>query len=271
MGTAGGCATLPVTDFDRAIGFYTEIVGLTLVARFGTQWACLDAGEGMLVGLISAADSHDSGMSVAFSIAEGFDTAVDELVRHGVEVDRQSESGGSVQLAYFHDPDGNSLCLQDFPANPTSSFHGPRPEGEPRPFFEHLGLRWNTLDQDRISVELELRDDLRGPAGTLQGGIIATLVDVAAASTAALTGTSFVATTEMTIHYLAPGRVGPVRAVGELLRSGPRSFTVEARVYDEGKDNRLMAVALAAFASLDPDRSARTETPVTTDTSASPT
>jgi acyl-coenzyme A thioesterase PaaI-like protein len=58
----------------------------------------------------------------------------------------------------------------------------------------------------------------------------------------------------MTVHYLAPGKVGPVRAVGELLRGGARVVDVEVRVFDIGQDGRLMAVALAAFVSEDPDR-----------------
>lgn len=227
------------------------------MARFGTDWACLDAGEGLLIGLVPSAND-DQAMSVGFSVTERFEDAVDDLARSGVAVDRQTESGGSVKLAYFHDPDGNNLYFQDFPANATAPFRSARSDREARPFFEHLGLRWNTIDGERVSVEIDIRDDLRGPAGTLQGGVTATLVDVAAASTAALTGSSFVATTEMTIHYLSPGRVGPVRAVGELLRSGTRGFTVETRVYDLGKESRLMAVALAAFASLDPARSTDT-------------
>jgi uncharacterized protein (TIGR00369 family) len=254
MVTAGGCATLQVADFDRAISFYTETLGLKLIMRFGAEWACLDAGEGMLIGLVPQSDDQDQGMSVGLCVIDEFDVAVRSLRQRDVAVDSQTESGGSVKVAYFSAPDGNSLYLTDFPPNPTARFAG-QSDPEFRPFFEHLGLRWNTVDKDRVSVELEIRDDLRGPAGTLQGGIIATLVDVAAASTAALTGASFVATTEMTVHYLAPGRLGPVRAVGELLRSGARGFAVEARVYDVGMDDRLMAVALAAFASLSPDHS----------------
>jgi catechol 2,3-dioxygenase-like lactoylglutathione lyase family enzyme len=61
MVIAGGCATLPVADFDRAIGFYTETLGLTLIVRFGDEWACLDAGEGMLIGLIPSSDDQDNG------------------------------------------------------------------------------------------------------------------------------------------------------------------------------------------------------------------
>jgi uncharacterized protein (TIGR00369 family) len=254
---AGGCATLAVQDFDRSIAFYTDVLGMKVLVRWGTEWACLDAGNGMLLGLVPRTDQPETPMSVGLCVIDDFKGAVGRLGQHGIALEHGTEAGGSVSLVHFTDPDGHALYLTNFPPNPTSRFTGQSPDQAYRPFFEHLGLRWNTIDTDRMSVEIDIRDDLRGPAGTLQGGIIATLVDVAAASTAALTGTSFVATTELTIHYLAPGRVGPIRAVGELLRSGARGFAVEARVYDVGMGDRLMAVALAAFASLNPDRSAQ--------------
>lgn len=84
----------------------------------------------------------------------------------------------------------------------------------------------------------------------VQGGVIATLIDVAAASTAAQGSSGLVATSEMSIHFLAPGRIGPVRAVGELLHGRAGGAAVEVRVYDTGKAERLMAVALAAFGDL---------------------
>lgn len=153
-----------------------------------------------------------------------------------------------VQLAFFYDPDGNRLSLSNVPASPTSVLGGG--EGERLPFFEHLALRWTEMGAKGVLVEIDLRDDLRGPAGTLQGGVIATLVDVAAATTAVQGSSALVATSEMTLHFLAPGRIGPIRAVGELLRSRSGGAAVEVRVYDSGNEDRLMVVALAAFSDL---------------------
>ncbi len=254
MAITSGCATLQVADFDRAISFYSETLGLKLIVRFGDEWACMDAGEGMLIGLIPCSGSKETGISVGLCASEQFDSAVENLRQQGISIDSQTESGGAVRLAFFADPDGNPLYLTDSPPNPTAGFAGRPSDASSRPFFEYLGLRWNTVDGDRVTVELDLRDDLRGPTGNIQGGIIATLVDVAAASTAALSGTGLIRTTEMTVHYLAPGKVGPVRAIGELLRSGARVVDVEVRVFDVGVGGRLMAVALAAFVSESPNR-----------------
>jgi uncharacterized protein (TIGR00369 family) len=242
----GGCPTLPVADFDRAVAFYTETLGLTLLVRFGDEWACLDAGDGLFIGLVPRRKG-DLGPSVSLCVSGSIEDVVETLGQRGVNFEGAIVNDGPVKIAFFTDPDGNALHLADSPPNPTTGFGNSSDEGTDVSFLAYLGLRWNTLHGDRASVELDIRDTLRGPAGILQGGITATLVDVAAASTVALAGCDVGATTEMTIHYLSPGRIGPVRAVGELLRSGARGFAVEVRVYDVGEEDRLMAVALGAF------------------------
>jgi uncharacterized protein (TIGR00369 family) len=160
---------------------------------------------------------------------------------------RTTEHGAAREDEYCHDPDGNRLSLSNLSPSPTSVLGGS--DGDRLPFFEHLALRWTEMGAERVSVEIDIRDGLRGPAGTLQGGVIATLVDVAA-TTAAQGSAGLVATSEMTVHFLAPGRIGPIRAVGELLRSRSGGAAVEVRVYDSGNQDRLMVVALAAFSDL---------------------
>jgi uncharacterized protein (TIGR00369 family) len=96
---------------------------------------------------------------------------------------------------------------------------------------------------DDIVVELDMRDDLRGPAGSLHGGIVAMLIDCAGASCVAAAGERPVATLQTSVEYLSAARVGPIRAVASLLRAS-RSFGVaEVKVFDVGKGNRLVAAA----------------------------
>ena len=244
----GACARLGVTDLDAAIRFYVEVLGLTLAVRIGDEWAAVDAGGGLIIGLAPRADGEEPGGTVGLWTSEPLDAVVASLSERGVPFDGPVVVKDQVQLAFFHDPDGNRLSLSNVPPSPTSVMWAG--DVDRLPLFDHLGLRWTDLRPTGVTVELDIRDDLRGPAGTLQGGVIATLVDVAAASTAAQGSSGLVATSEMTIHFLAPGRVGPVRAVGELLRSRSGGAAVEVRVYDAGRDDRLMAVALAAFGDL---------------------
>ena len=40
-----------VSDLDAAVGFYTEALGLRLAMRLGGEWAAIDAGGGLIIGL----------------------------------------------------------------------------------------------------------------------------------------------------------------------------------------------------------------------------
>jgi uncharacterized protein (TIGR00369 family) len=247
MTVSSGYAVLPVSDFDRAIEFYSDRLGLQLVLRLGDEWACLQGGD-LMVGLVPVEESTNGRPAVALVIDESIGAVVQDLRRQGIEV--ADPVGEVVRVAELHDPDGNRLQLTDAPADPRAGFAGQH-GGDRRLFFDHLGLRWDTREDGRVSVEIDLRDDLRGPAGIVQGGVTATLVDVAAATTAALSGTQLMAASELTIHYLTPGKVGPIRAIGELLRSGERVLAAEVRVHDVGSDNRLIAVGLVSMLPLD--------------------
>jgi len=122
------------------------------------------------------------------------------------------------------------------------------------PFQQSLGLRWITGDEPgQVGVELDLRDDLKGPAGSLEGGVVSTIADVAGASAAAQAAGGLVATQHISISFLAPGRDGPVQAMGTPLRVGKSDAVVEVRVIDRGHDDRLMAVALVTVKVIDPN------------------
>src|SRR3954449_2446681 len=122
------------------------------------------------------------------------------------------------------------------------------------PFQQSLGLRWLAGGEaDQVAVEMELREDLCGPAGSLEGGVVSTIVDVAGASAAAKAFGGLVATSHMTISFLSPGRVGPIRATGTPLRVGKHDAVAEVRVIDRGKDDRFMAVGLVTVKLIDPE------------------
>jgi uncharacterized protein (TIGR00369 family) len=95
------------------------------------------------------------------------------------------------------------------------------------------------------AVEVDIDDWLRNPWGILHGGVTACLVDVSAeaAGIAALGRPARVADT--TIRFLAPGRVGPARAIPRVLSTGDGTALVEVKVTDAGAGGRLLAVASA--------------------------
>ena len=71
-------------------------------------------------------------------------------------------------------------------------------------------------DVSTRAVEIDLPDDLRNPWGILHGGVVAALVDLAAEH-ATVEGSP----PTSCLHFLAPNRVGPVRATASVL--GARS------------------------------------------------
>lgn len=115
------------------------------------------------------------------------------------------------------------------------------------PFFDIVD---NT---ETVIVDLHNRPDLANIRGALQGGLIATLIDVTGgrlAMTAAGPGNG-VSTADLTIHYLAPVVDGPARAVATLVRAGRRTIVVAVDVFDMGRD-RLAARSTLSFAVLSP-------------------
>jgi len=125
----GGNATIYVTDLDRSVRFYTETLGLGLDFRAGDSWAQIDAGRGLTLGLHVAPPGAphpgtNGSITVGFEVARPIDDVARELERRGLAV-RRPPSEGAAKLAFFSDPDGNSLYAAEVPK-------GPPPTGERR-------------------------------------------------------------------------------------------------------------------------------------------
>jgi uncharacterized protein (TIGR00369 family) len=103
-------------------------------------------------------------------------------------------------------------------------------------------------------VELEITDEIRGPAGAVHGGMIASLVDRAGAYAAVQASGRRVVTSTVSLSYLAAASRGPLRAAAVPLRVGRRQGVIEVRVHDRGHDDLLVATALltTSFVSAEP-------------------
>lgn len=115
------------------------------------------------------------------------------------------------------------------------------------PFYDVLDTA------EKVVVELHNQPSLANARGALQGGLVATLIDIAGGRLAFAAGDrgSGVGTADMNIHFLAPIVEGPARAVATFVRRGRRLIVVAVDVFDVGRD-RLAARATLTFAVLEP-------------------
>jgi uncharacterized protein (TIGR00369 family) len=105
---------------------------------------------------------------------------------------------------------------------------------------------------ERLIIEMDNRSDLVNVRGAIQGGLVATLIDVAAGRLAgnASGAGNHVTTADMNVHFLAPIIEGPARAEATIVRAGRRLIVTSVDVFDKGR-NRLAARATLTFAVLE--------------------
>jgi uncharacterized protein (TIGR00369 family) len=118
-------------------------------------------------------------------------------------------------------------------SRPFSVEPGP-PLTEPVPSMpDWIGARVESED----TVAMNLVDDLRNPWGILHGGVVLTLVDLAAAHVASGV------TADVVAHFLAPNRIGPVRASARRIGTRSDGEVVRVEVRDDGA-SRVTAIAV---------------------------
>jgi catechol 2,3-dioxygenase-like lactoylglutathione lyase family enzyme len=118
-------AVIPVSDIDRAVEFYEGVLGLNLLVRRDdlpeNREAEFRAGEGGLVVYVSVAAGQSRGTLAGFRV-DDIEAAVGDLRGRGVTFeeydtpDLKTENGiasiGDVRAAWFKDPDGNILAVE---------------------------------------------------------------------------------------------------------------------------------------------------------------
>ncbi len=112
---SGGNATIFVSNMDSAVLFYTEILGLKLTNRFGDNWATVEAGKGLTIGLHPASPKYPApgtkgSMMLGLEIDEPIAGVISRLSEKGVRFGpvTRDKPGAFVHL---EDPDGNSIYL----------------------------------------------------------------------------------------------------------------------------------------------------------------
>jgi catechol 2,3-dioxygenase-like lactoylglutathione lyase family enzyme len=112
---SSGNVTIGVANMDRAVHFYTEILGLKLAYRFGGHWASVELGKGLTIGLHPASGEALAGakgsMAIGLELSGSIENAIETLEAKGVKFQGPVNEGKSGKFAAFEDPDGNALYL----------------------------------------------------------------------------------------------------------------------------------------------------------------
>ena len=111
-------------------------------------------------------------------------------------------------------------------------------------FREHVALQVEPVDEGTSQVHLEAAEEHLNPHGTVHGGVLATMIDVAMGTAVATTGGESPVTVSLTVTYLEPGQPGRLTATARVRKRGKRLIVVEAEVV-QGDD--VVADALATF------------------------
>lgn len=111
--------SLPSTDLDRSIDFYANVVGL----ERGKLWGKGDSSDAMgaefETGTVTVALVANDRLGIEFQAnkvplalhVDDVEAARSELESRGVEFAADTMDSGVCHMAFFSDPDGNSLCL----------------------------------------------------------------------------------------------------------------------------------------------------------------
>ena len=114
-------------------------------------------------------------------------------------------------------------------------------------FADTIGITGLSAESGEASAALTAEARHLNPAGTVHGGVLATLVDttMGAAVRSTTAEDDVPATSQLTLAYLRPGREGLLTATARVGKQGEHLLVCEARVEQDG---RTLIEALATFA-----------------------
>ena len=111
-----------VSDMDRAVSFYRDVLGLRLARRDENTWVEFDSGGGRLA-LHSVAEGQPmtpGGATAVFSV-DDLDRAKADLSTRGVRFVHEGEVTGFARFASFLDTEGNTVQIIEYERPPAET------------------------------------------------------------------------------------------------------------------------------------------------------
>jgi predicted enzyme related to lactoylglutathione lyase len=108
-----------VSDMERAVSFYRDILGLKLLRQDSATWAEFDAG-GRRFALHLAGDGQPVGGGGATAVfaVDDLNRAKAELTSRGVAFVHEGDVEGYARFASFLDPEGNTVQIIEYTSGP---------------------------------------------------------------------------------------------------------------------------------------------------------
>ena len=101
--------TIHVSDINKAIQFYSEVLGFELINNYGNHYAELQA-PGLLIGLHPSDNRVQVGNNMSIGIAvRNMNNYAEKLKKKGIEISVFKD--GPITIISFSDPDGNGFFL----------------------------------------------------------------------------------------------------------------------------------------------------------------
>ena len=115
------------------------------------------------------------------------------------------------------------------------------------PIARTFGMALSYTDEGHAVIDLPYNPGLDHPLGGIHGGVYTTMLDTAGWFTAAAAhdASCWLATAEMSVHFLAVAERTSLRATGRLIKRGKRQDIAEMRLYDA--EGRLVGHATGTF------------------------
>jgi uncharacterized protein (TIGR00369 family) len=115
----------------------------------------------------------------------------------------------------------------------------------PPPCARLLGWKAIDVQPGRVKIGFEAREEFLNPAGTVQGGFLAAMLDdtMGPAVVSSLGPGLFATTLEIKVSYVRPAHVGPLVAEGRVVHKGRSVAFLEGTL--SAQDGELIATASA--------------------------
>ena len=117
------------------------------------------------------------------------------------------------------------------------------------PYIQYNGMVIDRMEPDSAAMHVEMRHEFENPYGMAHGGLLFTLIDTTAGTTARADGRRYL-TLNANVNYLRSGKgSGRITSCGRIVHRGRTTAVVDVDVRDE--EDRLLCTGTVTMFCLD--------------------